>query len=83
MELAKRICTEYYELGVYLGIEVHTIKAKRANNYNDIVQCAFEILTTWRRWIGRLDSLATFNVLCRALADLKRTDLVELVSRGE
>jgi len=82
MRLAKQISTGYYELGVYLGIEVPIMNAIRTN-HNDVVQCAFEMLTTWKRSIGRLDSLTTFNVLRRALADLERTDLVELVSSGE
>ena len=83
MRLAKKIGPDNFQMGIYLGLDRDTIKGKQANHKDDVVICAFEILTTWLQKCDRPDSAATFGELCRALTDLDRNDLIELVRSGE
>jgi len=82
MRLAKRIGSEYYQFGIFLGLTADTIKAQQATN-SDVVECSFEILLTWRQMSGTPESTKTLKELCDALTDLNRMDLVEFVTRGE
>ena len=82
MRLAKRIGSEYYQFGIFLGLTADTVKAKEAN-HRDVVQCSFEVLLKWRQRNGFPESTKTLNALCEALTDLERTDLVQFVTRGE
>ena len=82
MRIARRIGSEYYQFGIFLGLTADTVKAKRAS-YSDVVECAFEILLTWRQRSETTESTKTLKELCGALKDLDRTDLVELVTSGE
>ena len=83
MLLAKEIGPDNYQIGIFLGLDTATIKGKQANHKDDVVICAFEILTSWMQKCDRPDSVATFGQLCRALTDLGRNDLVEFVRCGE
>ena len=82
MRLARRIGAEYYQFGIFLGLTADTVKAKKAS-HTDVVECAFEILLTWRQRSENPESTTTLKELCDALRDLDRTDLVQLVTSGE
>ena len=82
MRLAMRIGSEYYRFGIFLGLTADTVKAKKAS-HSDVVECAFEMLLSWRQRRVTPESTKTLKALCGALTDLKRTDLVEFVTRGE
>ena len=83
MRLAEKIGPKNFQMGIYLGLDKDAIKGIRANHKDDVVICAFEILTVWMQKCDRPDSATTFGELCRALTDLERKDLVELVRSGE
>ena len=82
MRLAKKIGPDILEFGVYLGVEVATIKSKKAEPIS-ATECSFDILNIWKQRTGRSESVKTYTELIQALTDLERQDLVELVRSGE
>lgn len=71
-----------YQLGVFLGVDVPSIRAKHAEN-RDVVICCFEILMLWKQRSGRPESVKTYKELIQALTDLRQTDLIQFVRNGE
>ena len=83
MRLAEKIGPNNFQMGIYLGLDKDTMRGIEADHKDNVTRCAFEILTAWMQKCDRPDSAATFGELCRALTDLDRKDLVELVRSGE
>ena len=82
MRLAKQIGPNNLELGVYLGVDVATIKSKKAEPIS-ATECTFDILNIWKQSTGRSQSVKTYMELTQALTDLDRQDLLDLVRSGE
>ena len=82
MRLAKQIGPDNLELGVYLGLDVATIKSKKAEHIS-AAECTFDILNIWKQSTGRSQSVKTYMKLTQALTNLDRQDLVQLVRNGE
>ena len=82
MRLAKQIGPNILEFGVYLGVDVATIKSKKAESLN-ATECTFDILNIWKQSTGRPQSVKTYMELIQALTDFERQDLVQLVRIGE
>ena len=82
-QLGKKLGSQHMQLGVYLGLDPSTVQKLRADSKAP-VETTFLLLRTWRDIRGkREDSGAMFDELCRALSDLKRSDLTDNVRRGE
>ena len=82
MRLAKSTGDNYLELGIFLGLTEHAIKAIRADSDN-VVSCIFHILTTWRNQKLNPDSISVFKELCAAFTDIGRADLGDHITRGK
>ncbi|KAK2162477.1 hypothetical protein NP493_1520g00028 [Ridgeia piscesae] len=57
MRLAKQIGPNNLELGVYLGLDVATIKSKKAEHIS-AAECTFDILNIWKQSTGRSQSVS-------------------------
>ncbi|KAI0217861.1 hypothetical protein LSAT2_030399 [Lamellibrachia satsuma] len=74
-QLGETLGSQHMQLGVYLSIDPSTVQKLRADSKAP-VETTFLLLKTWRDIPGkREDSGAKFDELCRALSDLKRSDL--------
>ena len=82
LRLAQRISSEYRHLGIFLGLELHTIASIKANNDN-VIDCAFEVVKHWMFACEKPSSVTAYNQLTKALLELGRGDLVDFVCLGE
>ncbi|KAK2181795.1 hypothetical protein NP493_375g00019 [Ridgeia piscesae] len=81
LRLAQRIGKDFRQLGIFLEFETHTLEAIRSDN-TAVVDCAFDVLKTWKYACKQPDSVTAYETLCDALSELRRNDLVEYVTLG-
>ncbi|KAI0235250.1 hypothetical protein LSAT2_014249 [Lamellibrachia satsuma] len=82
-QLGETLGSQHMQLGVYLRLDPSTVQKLRADSKAPL-ETTFLLLKTWRDSRGkREDSGAMFDVLCRALSDLKRPDLTDDVRRAQ
>ena len=82
LRLAQRIGDDHRHFGIYLGLELYTIEAIKANN-SDVVDRAFEVLKAWTYTCKKPNSVTAYNTLSGAFSQLKREDLVDFVRLRE
>jgi len=82
MRLSDKVASNYRKLGIYLGIEDYTIDAIKAD-YTEVAERTFKVLETWKYACKTRNSCKMYNILCNALSELGRNDLVDYVRVGK
>ena len=72
--------TEWFELGIELGIHQPTLAAIEANNKGNVSRCLRECLT---KWLNKADEAepCTWQTLVRALRDIDEKAVADHIDR--
>ena len=83
MSVAGKLGNGALELGVNLGVELPAIKSLEANHPRDVQRVLLEILVMWNNGLEETSESAVMELLCIAVSNMHRNDVVLFIQNGE